>query len=103
MQFKPSKYNPSYPIIVDPAVIFGTYMGSPADNFGFAASSDKYRNAYGAGTVYAANFPYTAGAFDVSFNGGSSKNGEYARDVFIAKFNPTGSTLMFGSFIGGSG
>jgi hypothetical protein len=32
---------------------------------------DKYGNAYGAGTVYAANFPYTAGAFDVSFNGGS--------------------------------
>jgi gliding motility-associated-like protein len=102
VQFKPSKYNPSYPIIVDPAVIFGTYMGSPADNFGFAASFDKYGNAYGAGTVYAANFPYTAGAFDVSFNGGSGADGEYARDVFIAKFNPTGSALMFGSFIGGS-
>ncbi len=102
VQFKPSKYNPSYPIVIDPAVIFGTYMGSPADNFGFAASYDKYGNAYGAGTVYAANFPYTAGAFDVSFNGGSGVDGEYARDIFLAKFNPNGSSLLFGTFLGGS-
>lgn len=102
VQLRPSKYDSKLPIVMDPAVVFGTYMGSAADNFGFAASYDKYGNAYGAGTVYAANFPFTTGAYDVTFNGGSGFNGEYARDVFIAKFNPSGTSLLFGTFLGGS-
>lgn len=102
VQIVPKKYNPTLPIVIDPAVIFGTYMGSSADNFGFAASFDRFGNAYGAGTVYAANFPTTTGAYDVSFAGGSSDNGEYARDGFIAKFNGTGESLLFATFFGGS-
>ncbi|MCF8255675.1 MAG: hypothetical protein K9J84_13950, partial [Bacteroidia bacterium] len=102
LTYKLDRFNPKEPLVIDPAVVFGTYAGSAADNFGFAASFDNLGNAYGAGTVYAANFPYTAGAFDVSFNGGSSDNNEYARDAFIMKFNPNGSSLIFGTFIGGS-
>lgn len=100
--FKVANYSKDKDLILDPAVVFGTYMGSAADNFGFAASYDNLGNAYGAGTVYAANFPFTTGAYDISFNGGSSANGEYARDAFIAKFNPTGTSLLYGTFIGGS-
>ncbi|OYU96147.1 MAG: hypothetical protein CFE21_06970 [Bacteroidetes bacterium B1(2017)] len=100
--FKLKTKNTYLPITIDPDVIFGTYMGSAADNFGFAASYDTSGNAYGAGTVYAANFPFTTGAYDVSFNGGSAANNEYARDAFIAKFNPSGSALIFGTFLGGS-
>ncbi len=102
IRFKLKSYNHYLPISIDPTVVFGTYVGSAADNFGFAASFDNAGNAYGAGTVYAANFPVTAGAYDVSFAGGNSANNEYARDAFIVKFNPTGSSLLFGTFIGGS-
>jgi gliding motility-associated-like protein len=100
--FDLKKYNPNLPIIIDPSVIFGTYMGSSADNFGFAASYDKLGNAYGAGTVYAANFPATTGAYDISFNGGNGDNGEYARDGFIAKFSANGQNLLFATFFGGA-
>lgn len=99
--FSLNQWQPGTPVTIDPAVVFGTYMGSAADNFGFAASYDDQGNAYGAGTVYAANFPYTAGAYDVTFAGGSSANGEYARDAFLAKFNPGGTSLLFGTFLGG--
>ncbi|MFY8191095.1 MAG: hypothetical protein ACOVK9_09030, partial [Bacteroidia bacterium] len=102
VSFEPKKYNPTLPIVIDPSVIFGTYMGSAADNFGFAASFDRFGNAYGAGTVYAANFPFTAGAYDISFNGGNSDDGEYGRDGFIAKFNANGDNLLFATFFGGS-
>jgi gliding motility-associated-like protein len=102
VSFVPKKYNPKEAIVIDPAVIFGTYMGSSADNFGFAASFDRFGNAYGAGTVYAANFPSTTGAFDVTFNGGNSDNGEYGRDGFIAKFSANGENLLFATFFGGS-
>ena len=102
VSFALNKYNPDLPIVIDPAVIFGTYMGSAADNFGFAASYDKSGNAYGTGTVYAANFPSTTGAFDVTFNGGNGDNGEYARDGFIAKFSSNGESLLFATFFGGT-
>lgn len=100
--FKLDHYNKKAPLIIDPSVIFGTYMGSAADNFGFAASYDAYGNAYGAGTVYEANFPITTGAYDIYYGGGNGDNGEYARDAFIAKFNPLGSQLIFATFLGGS-
>lgn len=100
--FKLGNYDKSKPLVIDPEVVFGTFMGSAADNFGFAASYDVNGNALGAGTVYAANFPTTTGAFDVSFAGGSGNNGEYARDAFIAKFSPNGSSLVFATFLGGS-
>jgi gliding motility-associated-like protein len=102
LRFKTNNYQKFNTLIIDPEVVFGTYMGSAADNFGFAASYDLNGNALGAGTVYAANFPTTTGAFDVSYAGGSDFDGEYARDAFIAKFNSTGSTLLFASFIGGT-
>jgi len=99
--FDVGKYNGSLPLTIDPEVVFGTYMGSAADNFGFAASYDLNGNAYGAGTVYAANFPTLAGAYDITFAGGNDADGEYARDAFIAKFNASGTTLLYTSFLGG--
>ncbi len=102
VKFKLDTYDPKSPLVIDPAVVFGSYVGSAADNFGFAASFDAAGNAFGAGTVYAANFPTTTGAYDLTFAGGSGLNGEYARDAFIVKFNPTGTSLLFGTFIGGT-
>ena len=102
LSFHLDHYTKKLPLTIDPSVIFGTYVGSAADNFGFAASFDANGNAYGAGTVYAANFPVTTGAYDIVFAGGSSVNGEYARDAFITKFNTNGSQLLFATFIGGT-
>lgn len=41
-------------------------------------------------------FPTTAGAFDTSFNGGNI-------DAFVAKLNPTGTALVYATFLGSSG
>jgi gliding motility-associated-like protein len=55
------------------------------------------------------NFPVTAGAYDVTFNGGTylnyAPNGtEYLNgmDLYAAKFNSTGSTLLASTYIGGT-
>lgn len=101
IQFKPDYFNPKEYLIIDPNIIFGTYIGSAADNFGFAAAYDSDGNAYGAGTVYAANFVATTGAYDISFNGGSS-SGDFARDAFLAKFSADGKQLLWCTFLGGS-
>jgi len=38
----PESYNKRLPLIIDPEIIFSTYSGSKADNFGFCAAYDKY-------------------------------------------------------------
>lgn len=48
-----------------------------------------------AGKTHSDGFPVTQGAYDVSYNG--------SRDAFIAKFNSTGTTLVWSTFLGGSG
>ncbi|MES2591258.1 MAG: PKD domain-containing protein [Bacteroidota bacterium] len=61
------------------------------------------------GATGSSDFPVTAGAYDVSFNGGSylsfPANGtEYngGTDLYVAKFNNTGTGLLACSFIGGT-
>jgi gliding motility-associated-like protein len=102
VHFKLGKYDRTKKLVIDPTQIFGTYIGSLADNFGFSATYDKDGNAYGAGTVYDYNFPATAGTFDLSFNGGSDIGAEIACDVFISKFSADGSNLLFATYMGGA-
>lgn len=91
----PSGYDSSKELIIDPTLIFSTYTGSTADNWGFTATYDNSGNLYSGGIAFAAGYPTTAGAFDLSFNGG-------AVDVAISKFSPTGSALVYSTYLGGS-
>src|SRR5690606_16935549 len=47
------------------------------------------------GTTYSPNFPTAPGAFDDTYNGGST-------DVFVSKLNTAGSELLYSTFLGGS-
>lgn len=57
---------------------------------------DAAGNIYVAGCTQSGNFPTTAGAFQTSFGGG-------VQDAVVMKLNPTLSTILFSSFLGGSG
>jgi gliding motility-associated-like protein len=61
------------------------------------------------GATGSSDFPVTAGAYDVSFNGGTNlffgSNGtEYAdgTDLYITKFNISGTALLASTFVGGT-
>jgi gliding motility-associated-like protein len=101
VSFSLESYDSDKFLLIDPNIVFGTYIGSVADNFGFAAAYDDDGNAYGAGTVYAANFVATAGAYDITYNGGNG-NGDFARDAFLCKFSADGKQLLWCTFLGGS-
>ncbi|MGG7661415.1 gliding motility-associated C-terminal domain-containing protein [Dyadobacter sp. BHUBP1] len=90
----PSGYDKSLPLTIDPELIFSTYSGSVADNWGHTATYDDEGNLYSGGTVFGANFPASTGAFQVKFGG--------LVDVSIMKFNPDGSDLLYATFLGGN-
>ena len=90
--------------ILDPVLVFSSYSGSSADNFGYTATFDALGNGYSGGTVFDFGFPTTLGAFQMSFAGGaveSSSIGYTDRDCGILKYSKDGKALLFATYIGG--
>jgi len=96
-------YDPHLPLIIDPVVIFATFTGSTADNWGFTATYDAQGNFYAGGIVFNSGYPVTPGAFQQTFGGGQIESNYYGYDMAIAKFDPTGKRLLYATYLGGSG
>jgi gliding motility-associated-like protein len=89
-------------LIIDPSIVFSTFSGSVADNFGFTATYDKDGNAYGGGTVYSAGFPTKPGVYQLTFGAGPGGNSGGARDAGILKFSADGTKLLYATYLGGN-
>jgi len=92
--FFPKNYNKSETLTIDPELIFSTYSGSSADNWGHTATYDAEGNLYSGGTVFGAGFPATVGSFQAGFSA--------LVDVGILKFSPDGSQLIYATYLGGN-
>lgn len=91
--FAVGDYDPAYALIIDPVLVFSSYTGSSADNFGFTATYDSKELLYGGGIVFNSGYPLTNGAYQSSFGG--------TIDIGISKFSADGSQLVYSTFIGG--
>ncbi|MEM6269087.1 MAG: PKD domain-containing protein [Bacteroidota bacterium] len=99
----PEGYDADYELVIDPSIVFGSYTGSFADNFGFTATYDTAGNLYGGGIVFGSNYPTTMGAFQTMFQGGNLANPfGNGFDISISKFNPTGTALVWSTYLGGT-
>ncbi len=87
-------YDKNKALIIDPTLVFASYTGSTADNWGFSATYDSHGNLYAAGIAFSSGYPTTLGAFDSTYNG--------AFDVSISKFDTSGANLIFSTYLGGS-
>lgn len=90
----PKGYNQRQQLIIDPELIFSTYSGSTADNWGFTATFDEAGNLYSGGIVFDVGFPVTTGVYQ------PDHAGEW--DVGILKYDPTGKNLVYATYLGGS-
>jgi hypothetical protein len=76
------------------ALTYGTFLGGSNYEYGQGITVDTSGAAYVTGQTYSSDFPTTTGAFD------SGYNENY--DVYLAKLNPSGSSLSYATFLGGS-
>lgn len=74
-------------------MIWGTYLGGTADDAAYSIKMDTDETIYVAGGTNSNNFPTTPGAYDTSFNGGTS-------DAWLAKISSDGSTLIGSTYLG---
>mgnify|MGYP005848811123 CR=1 FL=1 len=92
----PNGYDKNQELIIDPVLNFSTYSGSFANNFGFTATFDSKGFLYAGGIAFGVNYPTTIGAYQVNFAGGTI-------DMSITKYDTTGTSLIYSTYIGGSG
>ncbi|RYZ54265.1 MAG: PKD domain-containing protein [Sphingobacteriales bacterium] len=99
----PKGFNKGSTLVIDPTVVFCTFTGSTADNWGFTATYDASGNFYAGGLVHDVGFPVSTGAFQTTYAGGTSTSGSlYACDMGIMKLDATGSTRIWATYIGGA-
>ncbi|GAA4452823.1 hypothetical protein GCM10023189_16840 [Nibrella saemangeumensis] len=90
----PNGYDRSQTLTIDPELVFATYTGSKADNWGHTATYDADGNLYAGGIVFGAQMTVSKGAYQVSFAG--------EIDVAIFKFKADDGQLLYSTFLGGS-
>jgi|GEM_PF-1396889 len=76
------------------ALVYATFLGGSSHDLGHGISTDGDRAAYITGYTASADFPTTPDSFDRSYGGGY--------DAFVVKVNPSGSALVYATFLGGS-
>jgi hypothetical protein len=76
--------------------VYSTYLGGSGQDTADSITADSSGNAYVAGRTNSSNFP-TANPLQPSFGGGSDFG-----DGFVAKLSPTGTALIYSTYLGGS-
>lgn len=95
----PEGFDNNYELVIDPVLVFAAQSGSSADNFGMTATYDTQGNLYAGGTAFNNGYPVTAGAFSTTFTGFANN---VNTDVVITKYNSSGTTLLYSTYMGGS-
>ena len=77
-------------------LFYSTYLGGSNFEEGIHIAVDLAGNAYVTGDTNSIDFPTTTGAFQTTNASGG------CCDAFVTKLNPTGSGLVYSTYLGGS-
>ncbi|HEY3232915.1 MAG TPA: SBBP repeat-containing protein, partial [Roseiflexaceae bacterium] len=91
--FVVGSYDPTQPLTIDPILSYATYHGGSSNDKGNGIAVDTSGNAYLTGYTASGNFP-TQSPQQPTKGAGT--------DAFISKLNPSGSALVYSTFLGGN-
>ena len=93
-------YDHARPLVIDPVFVYSTFLAGSLHDRVTGVAVDSGGNAYITGITYSTDFP-TASAYSTTC---VSCTDPYALspDLYVAKLDPTGSQLIYSTYIGGS-
>ncbi|HEV2424911.1 MAG TPA: SBBP repeat-containing protein [Terriglobia bacterium] len=104
--FQLGSYDRRRPLVIDPVLTYSTFLGGSGNDFGVSIAVDSSGNAYVAGGTTSSNFPAVSAAQSTYGGAGSGTCATFAfecGDAFVSKINASGSTLLYSTYLGGSG
>ena len=93
--FRLADYDRSRPLVIDPALVYSTYVGGNSTDQALGITIDKGGDAYITGNTVSTDFPGAASGFQPNLRG--------VQNVFVAKLNSSGKSLVYGAYVGGTG
>jgi hypothetical protein len=93
VSFEVARYDASKPLVIDPVLIYASYLGGTGADQANGISVDSTGSVYLAGTTTSVDFP---GATLGSLAQGTNH-------AFVAKLNAAGTSLIYADYIGGNG
>jgi hypothetical protein len=97
VSFELGNYDRSRELVIDPSVsyAYSTYLGGSGNDEGYAIAFDGSGDAYVTGQTASTDFPTTSGAFQTTLKG--------TVNAFVTKVAANGSSLVYSTYIGGTG
>ena len=92
--FRVAAYDTRRPLVIDPVLAYSTVLGGAGSDRADAVAVDDAGHAYVAGYTQSSDFPTTSGAF---------RETNDPPDAFVAKLSQDGGSLLYSTYLGGSG
>lgn len=101
VSFKLAEYDRSKTLVIDPVLVYSSYLGGTLYDVGNSIAVDAQGNAYIAGTTASLNFPTTPGTVKPVLLSRPELPGSYWYDAYVTKVNPMGTAIVFSTYFGG--
>jgi len=88
------QYDPALPLIIDPVLVYGSYLGGSIEDWGFDIAVDADSNIYITGLTYSTDFPTEIPLCDTITS---------SSDAYVTKIKHTGDSLFYSTYFGGDG
>ena len=88
--FEVGPYDAAKPLVIDPVLVYSSYLGGIAGDYGSAIAVDSAGHAYVMGVTGSTNFPTVPAQQDAGFS------------AFLTKVSADGKSLLFSTYLAGT-
>ena len=97
--FEIASYDKTKTLVIDPVLLYSTYLGGSAHDTPSAITLDSAGNIYVVGATWSPDFP-VQNPYQPHYSGWPS-GGLIRSEVFVTKFDPSGANLVYSTYLGG--
>jgi hypothetical protein len=95
VRFDVGPYDHRRPLVIDPVLVYSTFLGGTGNDWAYGIAVDGAGNAYVSGFTESTDFPTTPATFEATMDG--------RYEAFVTKLDSSGSALIYSTYLGGTG